>query len=475
MPRVRKPFEPFEIEITDLEPTGWSLGRLPGGREVRLRAAPPGARLWVQPVDRRLGGLIARRLHVIRPPADGVAARCPWFGACGGCTLQELTPEAQRQLRHEVAVRAVAPGAEVTVHPPVEASAPWGYRNRVELSYGPARYLSEEEQQGGVSREGRFLGFHASGWFDRIVDVERCDLVHDDLNALIHTLRAVTLPPEAPPPWDNRSHEGDLRYVQLRHAPSTGSILVSLYTRDSEALEPFVARLAEALFATPLTDNRLTGFEWVGGDGRADVARGQARRTWGTPWVEEHLGPLHLRLSRETFFQSSTAGARVLYDVIGAALGADPASREGTLLDLYCGAGTIGLYLAPRFERLLGVEIVERAVADAHANAERNGIEATFIASPMEDALHHLSVSERPLRVVVDPPRAGLHPKVTRALADLDADVLVYVSCQPASLGRDQALLAKGGWRMTDLWSVDMFPHTGHVEAVARFVRDPAR
>ncbi|HMV67460.1 MAG TPA: methyltransferase domain-containing protein, partial [Myxococcota bacterium] len=350
--------------------------------------------------------------------------------------------------------------------PPVEASAPWGYRNRVELSYGPARYLTDDELHAGVPRAGRFLGFHAPGWFDRIVDVTRCELVHDDLNALIAALRAVTLAPDAPPPWDNRDHTGDLRYVRLRHAPTTGDVLVSLYTRDADALEPFVERVAEAVLATPLTSCRVAGFEWVGGDGKADVARGRTRRVWGDPWVEERLGPLRLRLSRETFFQSSTDGGRALYDVIGRALG-----EGGALLDLYCGAGTIGMYLAGQFDRVLGVEVVAQAIEDARANAERNGVSIELVAAPMEEALHHLAQQDRPLRVVVDPPRAGLHPKVTRAIADLDADVLVYVACHPASLGRDHPTLTRGGWELTDLWTVDLFPHTGHVESVARFAR----
>jgi 23S rRNA (uracil1939-C5)-methyltransferase len=207
------------------------------------------------------------------------------------------------------------------------------------------------------------------------------------------------------------------------------------------------------------------GVQWRVNAGVADVARGEVIEARGADAIEERLGDVTFRLSPTAFFQTSTAGAKVLYDAVGEALG-----RGGTLLDLYCGTGAIGLYLASRFDRVVGVEENAESVEDARANAVRNGIPATFRAARVEDALDEIRGGDG-VRIVVDPPRAGLHPKVAKKLADTAADALVYVACNPASLGRDALVLAEGGWRMRELWTVDLFPQTGHVEVVARFVR----
>lgn len=147
-----------------------------------------------------------------------------------------------------------------------------------------------------------------------------------------------------------------------------------------------------------------------------------------------------------------------------------PPSSAGTLVDLYCGVGAIGLALAHRFRAVVGVELHAGAIVSARANASANGVQGTWRAGAVEDVLPELDMPA-PRRIVVDPPRAGLHPRAARFLAGVDADVLVYVACGPKSLGRDRETLAAGGWKMTDLWSVDLFPQTHHGEAVARFVR----
>jgi tRNA/tmRNA/rRNA uracil-C5-methylase (TrmA/RlmC/RlmD family) len=176
---------------------------------------------------------------------------------------------------------------------------------------------------------------------------------------------------------------------------------------------------------------------------------------------------VRLRLPHQAFFQVNTAGARILFETIREALGP---SSGATLLDLYCGVGAIGLVLGRAYERVLGVELVEPAIEVARENAALNGVVSEWYAGTVESVLPKLELSGAK-HVVVDPPRAGLHPKAAQFLATLDAEVLVYVACSPASLGRDKLVLEEGGWSMERLWTVDLFPQTPHVEAVARFVR----
>jgi len=460
----RRHLPPFEMEVLTLGKGGTGVGVAPDGRQMVVRGAPPGSRVLVVPRGRRKGVWTGWRRALVRPPSGWVQPPCAVFGLCGGCTLQELALDVQREARAAWARTRIVPWCDsARIHPPRAGSPCWGYRNKVELSFGARRYLSEEDHAARSSIDGQFLGFHAPGRWDRVVDVERCWLISEAANALLGVLRTTAL--GAAPPYDPRRHEGFWRHATLREAQATGQLLVALGTTTIERVEA-VEQVATALQHADLPDGaELTGVVWYHNPGKADVAAGEVHRIWGRGWIEEHLGSTRFRLSASSFFQSSTAGARVLYDTVAEALG----EGGGALVDLYCGVGSIGLYLADRFDHLVGVEAEEAAVEDARANAELNEVShARFRAARVEQLLEVLDGARA---VVVDPPRAGVHPKVARALADCAAEVLVYVACNPASLGRDAEILVAGGWRLSDLWTVDLFPHTGHVEAVGRFVR----
>jgi len=451
--------EPFECEIVDLGPRGSGVGIAPDGRRVEVRGGLPGSRVAVVPTGRRRGVWTARRTALLTRPPGYEAPPCPIFGLCGGCTLQELALPVQRALKHQRALAEIGPGA-ATVHPPRGGPRAYGYRNKLELTFGPRRYLDDASHAGGASIEGRFLGFHAPGRFDRIVDAERCLLASDALRDLLTAARGTALAPGAPAPWDPRARTGFWRHLVLREA--AGGMLAVLVTSpatpDEAAAVDHVARA--------LLEAGASGVAWWVNEGVAGVARGRTARTWGRESVEERIGPLTLTVSAASFLQTSTEGAVALYDTVAEALG-----RGGTLYDLYCGIGAIGLYLADRFDAIVGIEEVEEAVADAKRNAARAGVAARFVHARVEDALDEIAASGPDVHVVVDPPRAGLHPRVAARLGSLPVASLVYVACAPASLGRDARVLEAGGLRMTDLYTVDLFPQTAHLEAVARFVR----
>jgi len=379
--------------------------------------------------------------------------------------LQELSLPAQRHHKLKMALDLVrsqlaeAWPDDVVVHPIRGARQAYGYRNRIELSFGVRQWLTEADQLAGLPHGGRFVGMHPPGRFDRVVDSRRCELASEPMNRLLAAVRDVTLHPDAPPPRDVRSHEGFWRHVRVREGVATGDLLLVLFTRSpGPGDEAWVERVAEAAMPP------ATGVVWCVDDGVADVARGDVQRTWGRPHLVEELHGRRFQLSHTSFFQTNTRGAEVLYDCVAEAVGSG-----GVLLDLYCGTGSIGITLADQVDQVVGVEEVPEAVADARRNAEANGVQATFRCAKVENVVDDLPLDTR---IVVDPPRAGLHPRVARRLAGAaGADGLVYVACNPKSLGRDAALLAEGGWRLRELWTVDLFPHTGHVEMVGRFER----
>jgi 23S rRNA (uracil1939-C5)-methyltransferase len=455
----RRDTTPFELTIERLGRKGLGMGEH-NGKPWGVRFAPPGAVVEVRPAGRRRKLRLGRRLRMITPPPGGVTPRCGQFGRCGGCGLQELPLAVQRGHKHIQLQAILAPLDGVRVRDITGAPAAYAYRNKVELTYGVKRYLDDEAFAAGDPFGGRFLGFHAPERFDRIVETPRCELVSEGLNEVIAAAQAHLASSELEP-WDARNHTGFWRHLVLRETV-TGERLVTLYS----APPPDGADALVQAWADALPD--VTGVVWMVNPGTGDAAIGERRAVLrGRPWIEERLGPLRFQLSPTSFFQTNTPGAVVLYDLVAEAAGA------GTrLLDLYCGTGTIALWLAANFDEVVGIELNAEAVEDARENAVKNGVSGTrFEAGPVEDIATGLTADV----VVVDPPRSGLHPRVAKWLAGLTtADRLVYVACQPRSLERDRVLLEAGGWRMTDLWTVDMFPQTGHCEAVARFVKDSA-
>ena len=459
---------PFETEIDTIDIAGHGRGRTPWGREIDLRIAIPGSRVLVQVAGKKKGRMLGRRLAVVRPSPDAVAPRCPVFGRCGGCRLQEIPPERQRALRDE-AVQALFPEVALRLAP-VAAGQAWGYRNRVEMTFGPQRFLSDAQHRAGETSDVPTLGFHAPERHDRLVEAQACALIHEDLQRIADAVATAAFADDDAKPWNTRTHTGFWRHLMLRRGEATGEILVVLFTTSDPALGARIPALAEALRAIPLQDSRIVGVEWVHNDGVADVAQGETVAVYGSSTLTEVLGGVRFQLGRRTFFQTNTAGAQALVQTVADALG-----RGGTLLDLYGGVGTFALTLRGRFDRVIGVEIVAAAVEDARRTAQDNGIDATFTAAAVEDVLDALqrqrSETQGPLRILVDPPRAGLHPRVSSWLAGVDADVLVYVACHAPSLARDRATLEAGGWRLVSVQTVDLFPHTGHVETVGRFER----
>jgi len=213
----------------------------------------------------------------------------------------------------------------------------------------------------------------------------------------------------------------------------------------------------------------VTGIYWLTNDGKAEVATGELREVlYGSAELRFDLGGLQFTLPHSAFFQVNTSGTEVLLQVLSEAVGSG-----GSLVDLYCGSGIIGMSLASQFDQVIGIELHEGAIHCARDNAQANDVQGQWLAGKVEEILPTLALPS-PRTLVVDPPRVGLHPKAARTLASLDADRLVYVSCKPESLARDAEILAEGGWKMEEIWTVDLFPQTHHVESIARFSKGSA-
>ncbi len=458
----RRHREPVVVTLDRLEAKHTS-GLDADGTRWKVRGAPVGGTVRAQPGRKQT----ARRLALEVPAPEGVSPRCPAFGTCGGCQLQEMPLGAQRREKSSLLGRLIGieEGEGATLHPVVGVDQAYGYRNKVELSWGTHRFVPEAELEAvrasGAPMKGTFLGFHPPGWFGRIVPLEGCPLATPAMNFVIERIAGLSLEPA----WDTHKHTGTWRHLVIRDAGTLESpkVLVTLVT-TSDATLAAVERAAASL-----TDlSFVTGVVWVVTDRVAEVAKGVVRAVLrGTSTLRFSLRGTTLTLPHDGFFQVNTPGAHLLVDTVERAL---QGASGGTLVDLYCGAGALGLALATPFDRVIGIEEFAPSIETARANAQANGVNSEWHAGRVEDVLPTLSL-DGPLYLVVDPPRAGLHPRAARFLAGLEAESLVYVSCGPASLGRDRQVLEAGGWRLTDVWGVDLFPQTHHTEAVARFVR----
>jgi len=442
----------IELAVDDLAFGGDGVGRA-DGYVMFVRGGLPGDRLRVRVTEAR--GRYGRGVieSVVTPSPDRVEAPCPYFGHCGGCRLQHLAYPAQLAFKsrqvHECLTRLGGlPPFEL--RPIVAAPEPYGYRNKMEFT---------------VAEPGPVLGLHAAERYDVVLDIERCLLQSDTMNALLDEFRR-EVRSRGLSVWDPKSERGLLRFLTLREGRGTGQAMVNIVASapDVEALAPVAERLR---VRAPATVGVLLNVN----DRKASVAVGSEEHLLvGRDHITELLDGVAFQVSASSFFQTNTVQAERLFAIVAEACALD---GRDTVLDLYSGTGAISLLLARRAARVYGIEVSAAAVGDAIRNARANGIDnCTFMTGEVRHVLPGLtSEGVRASVVVADPPRAGFHPKALAALGTLAPARIVYVSCNPATLARDVGDLARRGYRLEWVQPVDMFPQTPHIEAVARLSR----
>ena len=451
----------LRLSVTDVALGGKALARHEG-RVVFIDRGLPGdevearvSRIRRNFAEAGLGRLLAGGPDRVTPP-------CPHVAQCGGCRFQELDYAAQCRLK-ERQVRETLVHLGGIAEPPVQAITPapepWHYRNKMEFSF--------HREPDGTPR----LGLHERGTFDRVFALETC-LLPSERTVEIVRLTQRFAQAQRWQAYHPRHHDGVVRYLTVRHLPATGQCAVHLVAASDEipGLEAWAAEvmgLGDDVRSVTLLLNRS----------RANVAFGEEERVLrgGATIVERLLG-LEFEVSANAFLQTNSRQAEALY---AAALEAARLEGGETVLDLYCGTGTLTLLFARAVGdgTVVGVESGEAAVAHAIRNAARNGLARTrFVTGEARRVLREWARGERagalrPTLVVVDPPRAGLHPRVVARIAELAPQRVVYVSCNPATLARDLKDFAALGYPVAEVRPFDMFPHTPHIECVARLER----
>lgn len=442
----------LELTVTDLAYGGKALAKV-NGFVVFVENALPGDTILATIYRRRRQYAEARAEKILKPSKGRVPAPCSHVPICGGCRFQDFDYE--EQLRHKqrqvegclehlgrirVAPRSVLPAPEL-----------FHYRNKMEYSFG-------RDEKGAIT-----LGLHRRGLYDKPFDLDRCFIATPISSEIVAFSRDFSRR-ENLAPYDLRRHTGLLRFLAVREGMRTGEVMVNIVASEPHpALERLAGALRERFPAIQSVVLNLTRR-------KAQVAVGEEERLLsGKATILEELGGLTFEISSNSFFQTNTRQAERLLESALTALALTGSER---VLDVYSGTGTFTLPLAKRAAEAIGIESSEIAVRDAVRNAERNGItNARFRTGEALEVLREPMDGPDFHAVLVDPPRAGLHPGVIRRLVELGAPNLVYISCNPSTMGRDLGMLCESRYAIDWIQPVDMFPHTPHIECVAALRR----
>jgi 23S rRNA (uracil1939-C5)-methyltransferase len=451
-----------ECDVTDVAFGGKGLAKI-DGFAVFIDQSVTGDRVAARIIRKKRNYAEAVIHELLKPSPLRVEPPCPYSGYCGGCKWQFIDYAHQLDLkRRHVAesLEHIALLAGTPVHATLPSEKVFGYRNKMEFSCSDRRWLMPHEM--GTDADISFaLGLHVPGTFHKVLDTSACLLQPDTGNRILEAVRQYIRTSDQPV-YGLRSHEGFWRFLMLRHSVARDAWMVNIVTasEDREAVMPLAEQIADRLDDVVSVVNNITAR-------RSGVAIGEREiHLVGEPVLTDRIGSFEFEISANSFFQTNTRGAQQLYETVGGYAGL---KGHETVLDLYCGTGTIAIWLAAQAASVIGLELVESAVADARKNCLNNGIDnCRFVQGDIKETL--ATIDTRPDVLVIDPPRAGMHKDVLKQVCQLAPPTVVYVSCNPATMARD-ILELKTDYEVAEVQPVDMFPHTFHIESVARLIK----
>jgi 23S rRNA (uracil1939-C5)-methyltransferase len=453
----------IEVEIANMAFGGKGIAKI-DGFTVFVDRAVAGDIIAARIIKKKKSYAEAVVDRLIAPSAFRVEEKCCYSGFCGGCKWQFLDywqqihykrQHVQESLEHIGSIKDLA------VHETIPSSKIFEYRNKMEFSCSDRRWLLPKEM-GQARPDNTFaLGLHVPGTFYKVLDTQVCLLQPELGNHILDDVRQYIKNSDQPV-YGLRSHVGFWRFVMLRHSSAYDQWMVNLITasEDRAQVSPLAQRLMEKYPAVTSVVNNVTARN-------AGIAVGEYELLLaGQDHLKDTIGGFEFMVSANSFFQTNTEGAGVLYRQTKEFAGLQGGE---TVLDLYSGTGTIAIYLSDSAGRIIGIEQAASAVADAEKNCQLNGISnCRFIQGQVETCLSR--VDERPDVVIIDPPRTGMHKDVVKQVLELAPARMVYVSCNPATMARDVGMM-KEAYHVSAVQPVDMFPHTYHIESVVRLDR----
>lgn len=444
--------ETYRIEIIDLAHDGEGVGRV-DGFTVFVPEALPGDVVAARVISVKKTYARALIEKILVRSGQRIIPACPKAEWCGGCQLAHMDYSHQLAWKEKHVREALARlgKIEAKVLPIIGMENPDAYRNKAQFPVG-------------VAAGNLAMGFYQKR-SHQIVDTDYCRIQHPLINKGMRTVKQALMDLGIEP-YNETAHTGTVRHAVFRASFSNNTLMIIFVTcaDDLPQQDQLIARLRSEL------SELASVYQNVNPKVTNVIFGPKSKLLWGEPYIVDQIGELKFAISPRSFFQVNPVQTKILYDLVKNA--AALTGRE-TVWDLYCGIGTIGLYLAADAARVVGVESVDEAVADAHCNAELNGIDhARFYVGKAEElASWLLQEGLHPDVVVVDPPRKGCDPGLLATIKTVEVPRLIYVSCNPATLARDLAILTEYGYQVEYVQPVDMFPDTAHIETVVLMSR----
>lgn len=453
-----------KVLVEDHAGEGRSLARV-DGKVIFIDDVVPGDIVDIRLSKSKKDWAEARPIHFHHYSSERVEPFCEHFGVCGGCQWQMLPYERQlfyKEKQVKDNLQRIGKIPLPSVLPIIGAVHDRYYRNKIEYTFGNKRFLLPHQlHDPSVSAGADVAGFHAQGIFDKVVDIHTCHLQQEPTNQLRLAVKQFALK-NGFDFYDIRQHTGFIRTMQLRICRS-GEVMVNVvFGREEEEKR---RQLLDFLLASfPSITTLLYTINTKMNDSLHDLLPVAYA---GKGYVIEKLEDFSFKIGAKSFFQTNTEQAERLYQVTRDF--AELSGRE-TVYDLYCGTGSIGIFVSRQAKKIIGVEVIEEAIQDARENAALNHLpQAAFFAGDVAQICNDefFAAHGRPDVIITDPPRAGMHEKLVQKILDMEAPVVVYVSCNPATQARDLNLLGLR-YEVTKIQPVDMFPHTHHIENVVQ-------
>ena len=468
MGRKRKELPTIEgVEITGVAAEGKSIARV-DDMVVFIPYGAPGDVVNIKLDKKKRSYAEAHIVEMVKPSERRVEPMCEHFGTCGGCKWQHIPYEDQLRYKREQVVDALTRIAKVEipeVNPTLGSQQTQCYRNKLEYTFSCKCWISFEDLRSGREITDRnALGFHIPGAFDKVLDIKKCWLQDDLSNRIRLFIRQYALS-RGYDFYDIKAQQGFMRTLMVRIASTGEVMLIVVFARPEQE------KIDDVMGAIAAEFPEITSLLYVVNQKMNDTIADQEVVTYrGRDYIIEEMEGLQFRIGPKSFYQTNSRQAYELYKVARRMADLKP---DDLVYDLYTGTGTIANFLARQVRKVVGIEYVPEAIADAKLNSEVNGIDNTlFYAGDMKDVLTDEFIANhgRPDAMIIDPPRAGMHEDVVKVILNARPERIVYVSCNPATQARDLALM-DAYYKVEEVQPVDMFPHTHHVENVAKLSR----
>ena len=399
----------------------------------------------------------AYSIDTLKDSTDQVNPLCEHFKWCGGCTTQQLDYQKQlyyKQKQVSDILNKIGGEKNLDVNKIIGCDNTFFYRNKMEYTFsGIPWYIGDE------SYDDVIIGLHVPKRFDKILNINKCHINHEVFNDILEISKEVAVK-EKMIPYHVRKHTGFLRFLVIRIGIHTNEVMVNLVTAGykPKIIKPLVDALVDRIPNIKSIVNTIN-------NQKSNIASGTSKLLYGDEYINEKIGDYTFKISANSFFQTNSYQVKTLYDYI---IKTADFKKSDIVYDLYCGTGTIGIYISSFVKKVYGIEIVKDAIKDAKFNAKKNNIKnISFYDSDIKDFFTNQNTKiDKPNTIIIDPPRPGLHPNVVKDIIILSPSKIIYISCNPSTQARDVKIFLEEDYKICDIQPIDMFPHTPHIECI---------